>query len=186
MKFILPHAWVAIIVLFAASGLVMAQPKPAEEVLTYGPDSQRQPGVPVGKVTKQVWKSTVFPNTIREYYLYVPAQYTATTPAALMVFQDGHTYVKEGGDFRVPVVFDNLIHQKAMPVTIGLLINPGQHGDTLTKDPWRADNRSFEYDTLTGQYDYKFVGGTGGHNGKHGGSVLPESLRWLWADVMTK
>ena len=30
------------------------------------------------------------------------------------------------------------------------------------------------------QYDYKFVGGTGQHGGKHGGAILPDSLRWLW------
>ena len=30
------------------------------------------------------------------------------------------------------------------------------------------------------QYDYKFVGGTGKHSGKHGGAILPDSLRWLW------
>ena len=30
------------------------------------------------------------------------------------------------------------------------------------------------------KYDYKFVGGDGGHNGKHGGAILPDSLRWLW------
>ncbi|HBE66874.1 MAG TPA: esterase [Planctomycetaceae bacterium] len=29
-------------------------------------------------------------------------------------------------------------------------------------------------------YDYKFVYGEGGHNGKHGGAILPESMRWLW------
>ena len=29
-------------------------------------------------------------------------------------------------------------------------------------------------------YDYRFVYGDGGHNGKHGGAILPESLRWLW------
>jgi predicted peptidase len=34
-------------------------------------------------------------------------------------------------------------------------------------------------------YDHKFVGGTGGHNGKHGGAILPESLRWLWRDHVT-
>jgi enterochelin esterase family protein len=32
-------------------------------------------------------------------------------------------------------------------------------------------------------YDYKFVGGTGTHSGKHGGAILPDSLRWLWRDV---
>ena len=29
-------------------------------------------------------------------------------------------------------------------------------------------------------YDYRFEGGTGEHNGKHGGAILPDSLRWLW------
>lgn len=33
---------------------------------------------------------------------------------------------------------------------------------------------------LRAVYDYKFVGGTGGHSGKHGGAILPDSLRWLW------
>jgi enterochelin esterase family protein len=33
-------------------------------------------------------------------------------------------------------------------------------------------------------YDYKFEYGHGGHNGKHGGAILPESLKWLWKDVV--
>ena len=31
-------------------------------------------------------------------------------------------------------------------------------------------------------YDYRFEYGDGGHNGKHGGAILPDSLRWLWRD----
>jgi enterochelin esterase family protein len=30
-------------------------------------------------------------------------------------------------------------------------------------------------------YDHRFVGGEGGHDGEHGGAILPDSLRWLWA-----
>ena len=44
-----------------------------------------------------------------------------------MVFMDGAGYARENGGFRVPIVFDNLIHQKAMPVTIAVFVNPG-HG----------------------------------------------------------
>ena len=33
------------------------------------------------------------------------------------------------------------------------------------------------------KYDYKFVFGDGGHNRRHGGALLPESLRWLWRGV---
>lgn len=29
-------------------------------------------------------------------------------------------------------------------------------------------------------YDYEFVYSEGGHNGDHGGAILPDSLRWLW------
>src|ERR1043166_7094608 len=32
------------------------------------------------------------------------------------------------------------------------------------------------------KYDYKFEFGDGGHNGKHGGAILPDALRWLWRD----
>jgi enterochelin esterase-like enzyme len=76
-----------------------------------GPDSQRKDGVPKGTVTKYEWQSKIY-NNFREYYVYIPAQYNSSTPAALMVFQDGHSYVNDSGDFRVPIVYDNLIHQK--------------------------------------------------------------------------
>ena len=91
-----------------------------------GPDSMRHEGVPRGTVTKDVWRSKVFSNTTRDYWVYVPAQYDGKKPACVMVFQDGGAYVNEGGDFRVPIVFDNLIHKGEMPVTIGIFINPGQ------------------------------------------------------------
>jgi enterochelin esterase family protein len=29
-------------------------------------------------------------------------------------------------------------------------------------------------------YDVRFDAGSGGHDGKHGGAVLPDALRWLW------
>lgn len=212
-----------------------------------------------------------------------------------MVFQDGGSYVNEKGPFRVPIVFDNLIHKKEMPVTIGIFINPGVFPDEKGKNGRPRSNRSFEYDTLSDAYakfleteilpevskkyplrtepesraicgissggicawtvawerpdlfrkvlshvgsftnirggdvypgkirktpkkpirvflqdgshdldnehgnwplanqqmalalkfkgyDYRFVFGDGGHNGKQGGAILPDSLRWLWRD----
>lgn len=118
-----------------------------------GPDSMRQPGVPEGRVEGPFeWRSRIFPDTIRQYWIYVPAQYVAGTAAAVMVFQDGHQYVHLEREYRVPIVFDNLIHQKAMPVTIGVFVNPGHAGDVLPENPWRASNRSVEYDTLSDAY----------------------------------
>ena len=36
------------------------------------------------------------------------------------------------------------------------------------------------------QYGCKFMGGTGKHGGKHGGAILPDSLRWLWPSAEPK
>src|SRR5258707_5399190 len=133
----------------AALLLLLAQAEPDNPP----PESERQGGVPQGKVTHFPWKSQVFPGTIREYWTYVRAQYDEKTPAAVMVFQDGHAYVNEKGWFRVPIVFDNLIAKKEMPVTVGIFINPGNNSEELPKPGWAdKNNRSFEYDTLSDQY----------------------------------
>lgn len=120
------------------------------------PDSLRHDGVPKGEVTEYVWKnSKVFPGTIRRYYVYVPAQYDGSKAAALMVFQDGHAYINENGDFRVSTVFDNLINKGDMPVTIGVFIDPGHKKAELPEKPgWnpQPENRSFEYDSLSDDY----------------------------------
>ncbi|MDW8265984.1 MAG: alpha/beta hydrolase-fold protein [Gemmataceae bacterium] len=278
----------------ALVGVALTFPAHAADDYQLGPDSLEHPEVPKGKVTKHRWKSEIFPGTVRDYWIYVPTQYDPAKPANVMVFQDGATYVNttEKGLFRVPTVFDNLIHKKEMPVTIGIFINPGV---IPPADPTQKprNNRSFEYDTLSDQYarflekeilpevgkhynltkdpegraicgissggicaftvawerpdlfrkvlchvgsfvnirggdaypgiirkterkpirvflqagandldnvhgnwalgnqqmaaalkfmnyDYQFVFGDGGHNGRHGGAILPDSLRWLW------
>ncbi len=119
-----------------------------------GPDSQPQPGVPQGTVEKFTFKtSKIYPGTERDYWVYVPKQYTPTRPAALMVFQDGGGYQTTNGSFRATVVMDNLIHRKEMPVTIGILLNPGHEiGRPPGKSPWQVSNRSFEYDSLGDRY----------------------------------
>ncbi len=133
----------------------------AQEVHQLDPASERQEGVPRGVVTEHVWRSTVFPGTIRRYWVYVPKQYDGKHKAAVMVFQDGHTYVRENGDFRVPIVFDNLIAEGAMPITVGIFLNPGHKADVLpAKRGWGAkpNNRSFEYDRLSDHYARMLIG----------------------------
>src|SRR6266705_1336837 len=99
----------------------------AENEYQLGPEStNRFAGVPKGRVEKfQFAESKVFPDTTRDCWIYIPAQYDGSKPAALMVFQDGGGYVSETGGQRVPIVFDNLIAKGEMPVTIGVFINPG-------------------------------------------------------------
>lgn len=117
-----------------------------------GPDSMEKPGVPKGTVTQHVWdQSEIFPGTVRDYWVYVPAQYCSSTPASVMVFQDGGGYVRENGSWRVPTVFDNLIHEGAMPVTIGIFINPGVV-PAPSEEARPRFNRSYEYDGLGDAY----------------------------------
>lgn len=116
-----------------------------------GPDSQRKDGVPKGMVTKHEWQSKIY-NNFREYYVYIPAQYDSSKPAALMVFQDGHSYVNDSGDFRVPIVYDNLIHQKKLPVTICLFLNPGNNTKDYPQNKYASRNRADEYDVLDDHY----------------------------------
>jgi enterochelin esterase family protein len=111
------------------------------EVYETHSDSREQPGVPRGTVKQMPpWESRIFAGTKRDWWVYVPAQYTPDKPAAVMVFQDG-----AGPKDYVPTVFDNLIAKRDMPVTVGMFIQPGVFADG------RA-NRSFEYDTLSDQY----------------------------------
>jgi enterochelin esterase family protein len=136
------------LILFCFAASLLVTQALAEE----SPDRQIQSGVPQGKVTPgQFEDSQIFPGTVRDYSVYVPAQYKADEPAALMVFMDGSGYANPKGAFRVPVVFDNLIHQKAMPVTIAVFVNPGTIPATSPRAAGRSD-RSFEYDSMGDRY----------------------------------
>ncbi len=285
-------ALLTIVLLLA--GIILAQPGRCAEDYPLGPDSQPQPGVPHGDVTHFTWTSKIFPGTVRDYWVYVPKQYDPAKPACVMIFQDGGGFQDVHGQFRVPVVFDNLIYKKEMPITIAIMINPGVvPADSPNALP--RFNRSYEYDAPTDQYarflleeilpevgkkynltkdpagralcgassggicaftaawerpdqfskvisfigsftnlrgghaypslirkyeprpirvfmqdgtadlniyagnwyvgnmdvasalqfagyDIKFVVGSGGHSGQHGGAILPDALRWLWRD----
>jgi enterochelin esterase family protein len=139
-------------VLCAGAVLSVAATASGSDDYALGPDSMVQAGVPRGRVEGPfVWKSKVFADTIRRYWTYVPAQYDPAKPAAVMVFQDGHKYVSTEEEYRVPVVFDNLIHRGEMPVTIALFVNPGHSGEPFP-ERWRESNRSYEYDSLGEEY----------------------------------
>ena len=91
------------------------------------PDSEKQPGVPEGKISEHTWTSRIYPGTVRDYWVYVPAQYDGSKPAAVMVFQDGRGMKNTEGDraWMSPIVLDNLIYRGEMPVTIAIFIDPG-------------------------------------------------------------
>ncbi len=161
-----------------------------------GPDSLPQEGVPTGTVEKHTWDaSRIYPGTTHEYWIYVPAQYTDAEPAAVMVFQDGQFYVEPEGPVRAPTVFDNLIHRREMPVTIGVFINPG-----MKEIPW--DQRSNQYTPLDDTYarflleeilpevgrDYSLTGEAAGRAiaGMSDGGLASFTVAWQRPDAFSK
>ena len=290
---IIPRLFVNVILPLLVSASFARAEDPQEYKL--GPDSQEQPGVPQGKLEHFNWTSKIFHGAQRDGWIYVPAQYDPEKAACMMIFQDGGGFQERNGQWRVPVVFDNLIQKNQMPVTIGIFLNPGVIPPPKGSDALPRYNRSFEYDSCTDQYarflleeilpevakkyhlatdgnsralcgissggscaftaawqrprefsrvvsfvgsftnlrganyypdvirkteprairvflqdgthdldifagswymanqdmasalkfagyDYQFVVGHEGHNGKHGGAILPDALRWVWRD----
>lgn len=148
-------AWVVPVFVLIVGMAVNAAP--VDDAYKLGPDSMPQDGVPKGNVAGPLTlASSVYPNTTRNYWVYVPAQYDGKAPACLMVFQDGHAFVGPGGDYRVPTVMDNLIYRREMPITIGVFINPGRTPEQKEAGPgeWgdRTNNRRMEYNALSDTY----------------------------------
>lgn len=117
------------------------------------PETQKKEDVPEGEIHRHSWNnSKIFPDTEREFEVYIPAQYDGSEPAALLVFQDGlrHSDKNNEGGLRVPIVLDNLIASGDVPVTVGIFINPGRMKDQPADAKPR--NRSVEYDSLGDDY----------------------------------
>lgn len=105
-----------------------------------------------GQIHSFVWESKIIPNTLRNYYLYIPPQYSPKVAAALMVFQDGHHYMDSKDAFQAVEVMEKLIDEGAMPVTIGLFVDPGYRPGENPPTPWENSNRRAEYDALSDDY----------------------------------
>ncbi len=115
-----------------------------------GPDSQVQPGVPQGTVTKHVLPpGRFYPGTPHNYAVYVPAQYKADSPAPVMIFLDGSGRLGNGE--RVPAVLDNLIAKGDLPAMIGIFVDPGVLPPSMPQAQSRFE-RVFEYDSLSDRY----------------------------------
>jgi enterochelin esterase-like enzyme len=56
---------------------------------------------------------------------------------------------RTGRSMRVPTVLDNLIQRKELPIMAAVFVDPGR---SEYDDGLASEQRSFEYDTLSGQY----------------------------------
>src|SRR5215469_4126679 len=94
------------------------------------PDALVQDGVPKGEIRGPfTLPSQAYPGTQHTYWVYVPAQYDPSTPASLMIFNDGQAFKAPDGDLHAQNVMDNLIWRHELPVMIGVFINPGRRPD---------------------------------------------------------
>jgi enterochelin esterase family protein len=121
------------------------------------PDALPRDGVPQGAIKGPfVIPSQAYPGTQHTYWVYVPAQYDPHTPASLMIFNDGQAFLHPEGDVRAPIVMDNLIYRRELPVMIGVFINPGRRPDQpepiLSNWGDRDTNRPTEYNVLDDRY----------------------------------
>jgi enterochelin esterase-like enzyme len=122
-----------------------------------GPDSLPQDGVPKGEIKGPfTLPSEAYPGTQHTFWVYVPKQYDAKVPAALMIYNDGQAYMNPEGDVRAFNVMDNLIYRREIPVMIAVFINPGRRPDQPEPDAkeWgdKTTNRPQEYNALDDKY----------------------------------
>ena len=114
---------------------------PQSDNYALGPDSQPHSSVAAGKTfTFELTDSRIYPGTARTITVYVPAAYQGDKPACVYVGLDGL-------GFNAPTVFDNLIAQHAMPITIGIGVSPGVVASASPPENPRFD-RSFEFDSI--------------------------------------
>ncbi len=92
--------------------------------------------------------STIFPGTIREVTVFVPAQYDASKPACVYVKTDGYNPKEKG-------LLETLIATGEMPVTVGIFVTPGMLPPAMPGTLGRR-NRCFEYDGV-GDYTVRFL-----------------------------
>jgi gluconolactonase len=136
----------------AAPAAVRQAPASALPPVDYslGADSQPQPNVPTGTLTRHTLApGRFFPGTPHNYQLYVPGQYDPGRPIAWMIFLDGSGYAGDG--VRVPVVLDNLIARRELPPMMAIFLDPGVM-PALSDEGQNRYERIFEYDSLTPRF----------------------------------
>ncbi len=116
----------------------------------FAQDSSAKPeAVPKG-VTKSASfsKSAIFPGSVRNFAVFIPAQYDGSKPACVYVKTDGYNPIEKG-------LLETLIAAKRMPVTIGVFVESGNLPPTV-KNTMGRRNRCFEYDGM-GDNNVRFL-----------------------------
>ena len=92
--------------------------------------------------------SVIFPGTVRDVTVFIPAQYHGSKPACVYVKTDGYNPVEKS-------LLETLIATKEMPVSIGVFVRPGDLPAAVKNTTGRR-NRCFEYDGM-GDNNVRFL-----------------------------
>ncbi len=120
----------------AGSPLPVASAAPAS---TYVPVEIKPEDILPGTIKETKFTtSKVFPGTVRDVTVFIPAQYDGSKPACVYVKTDGYNP-------REKTFMEKLIATKEMPVTIGVFVRTGTLPAPM-KGTLDRRNRCFEYD----------------------------------------
>lgn len=115
----------------------------------YVPTELKPEDVPKGQVKEFTFStSAIFPGTVRQVAVFIPAQYDGSKPACVYVKADGYNPAEKG-------LLEAMIAAKEMPVTVGVFVRPGDLPATVKGTIGRR-NRCFEYDGV-GDNNVRFL-----------------------------
>ncbi len=115
------------------------------DVAAWPEDAYERPGVPQGALTeKRQHNSSIYDGMKSDYWVYAAAGYSSSTPAPVMIWQDGEANVDRKGASHTLNVIDNLTAQKRIPPMVHIFISPGLIGERRM--------RSVEYDSVDDTY----------------------------------
>ena len=105
--------------------------------------------VPAGEIKSfSFTDSVIYPGTLRDVTVFIPAQYDRSKPACVYVKTDGYNPHEKG-------ILETLIATKEIPVTVGVFVRPGELPATV-KETMGRRNRCFEYDGV-GDHHVRFL-----------------------------
>jgi enterochelin esterase family protein len=80
-------------------------------------------------------------------------------------------------------VYPALVREtKDKPKPIRVFLQDGSNDLDNLHGNWPLANQEMAAALKFAGYDHQFILGDGGHSGKHGGSIFPDTLRWIWRD----
>ena len=87
------------------------------------------------------------------------------------------TYVGLRGGHAYPTLV-----RKTEPKPLRVFLQDGSNDLDIYGGSWWLANQEMLSALEFAGYDVTHVWGDGAHDGKHGGAILPDALRWLWRD----